>query len=98
MFKADTIMDGAWTSGSSEGDGCDVERKFAWCPGPVLLNDSQTLDASIWAAPPDGNATTQRCLGLSFKASSATLTRANCTDEKKPFVCQVINRTARSFL
>jgi hypothetical protein len=29
---AESISGSAWTSGSSEGDGCDVERKFAWCP------------------------------------------------------------------
>jgi hypothetical protein len=52
---------------------------------------ADTMDARLWAALPDGNASTQRCLELNLDAvaASATLARANCTDQKKPFVCQV---------
>jgi hypothetical protein len=80
---SDVIKGSTWTSGSSEGEGCDVERKFAWCPAGTLL------DTRLWTALPDGNATSQRCLQLTLDAANATLERANCTDEKKPFVCQV---------
>jgi hypothetical protein len=79
-----------WTTGSSEGDACDVQRKFAWCPSGRLMNESQAADARFWAKPPDGTASAQRCLQLNYDAAAgATLATAHCSADKKSFVCQV---------
>jgi hypothetical protein len=92
FILTDTIKSSVWTSGSSEGNACDTEKTFAWCPNGKLLNDSEVADARYWATPPDGTASTKRCLELNYDASKgATLASADCSTDKKSFVCQVPN-------
>jgi hypothetical protein len=80
-----------WTTGSSEGNGCDTEKTFAWCLSGKLFNDSQVADARYWITPPDGSASSKRCLELNYDASKgATLASADCSTDKKPFICQVL--------
>jgi hypothetical protein len=88
----DTIKSSVWTSGSSEGEACDLQRKFAWCPTGRLFNESQVADARYWATPPDGSASTKRCLEINYdEAKGAALASADCLIDKKSFVCQVPN-------
>jgi hypothetical protein len=90
LILADTIKSSVWTSGSSEGNGCDTDKKFAWCPSGKLFNASQIADARYWATPPDGSASTKRCLELNYDASKgATLASADCSTNKKTFICEV---------
>jgi hypothetical protein len=89
---SDTIQSSVWTSGSSEGESCDVQRRFAWCPSGKMINESQIADVRFWKKPPDGSASTQRCLELTYDAAAgAKLASANCSTDKKPFICQVCN-------
>jgi hypothetical protein len=88
----DTIKSSVWTTGSSEGEACDLQRKFAWCPTGRMLNESQMADARYWVTPPDGSASIKRCLELNYDASTgARLANADCSADKKSFICQVEN-------
>jgi hypothetical protein len=63
---------------------------FAWCPSGKLFSESQVADARYWVTPPDGTASTKRCLELNYDASKdATLASADCSTGKKSFICQV---------
>jgi hypothetical protein len=86
----DTIKSSVWTAGSSEGNACDTEKTFAWCPSGKLFNASQVAEARFWSKPPDGSASTKRCLELSYDATKgASLASADCSTDKKSFMCQV---------
>jgi hypothetical protein len=86
----DTIKSSVWTTGSSEGEACDLQRRFAWCPTGRMINESQVADARYWVTPPDGSASTKRCLELSYDASKgASLASAHCSTDKRSFICQV---------
>jgi hypothetical protein len=53
---------------------------FAWCPSGKLFSESQVADARYWVTPPDGTASTKRCLELNYDASKdATLASADCS-------------------
>jgi hypothetical protein len=92
LIVADTIKSSVWTTGSSEGNACDTDKKYAWCPSGKLFNVSQIADAHYWVTPPDGSASTKRCLELNYDASKgATLASADCSTDKKSFICQVPN-------
>jgi hypothetical protein len=79
-----------WTTGSSEGNACDTEKTYGWCPSGKLFNESQLADASYWATLPNGSASTKRCLELNYDASKGvTLANADCSLDKKSFICQV---------
>jgi hypothetical protein len=98
LILADTIQSSVWTTGSSEGNGCDTEKTFAWCPNGKLLNELQVADAHYWADLPDGSSSTKRCLELSYDATKgAALASAHCSADKKSFICQVNHNTIRVF-
>ncbi|XP_065345774.1 uncharacterized protein LOC135943246 [Cloeon dipterum] len=79
-----------WTSGSSEGLNCDLEKKYAWCS--TGFNASMTLTSSpdFWlstnATP---SSTLDRCLALVNSANSKNqgMEHRNCEDAL-PYICQ----------
>jgi len=79
-----------WTSGSSEGEFCDVERTFAWCSSGENLSEAQVNSSELWVNVPDGNPSAERCLSLDFGRSGVGLTRADC-QKKQPFLCEARN-------
>lgn len=88
----DLSLKSAWTSGSSEGTDCDVGRTFAWCSTGKLFAPSDVNSSVIWEKVPDGSPSAARCLVLSV-LDRAALTQADCVNDRKPFVCQVLGKT-----
>jgi hypothetical protein len=78
----------AWTSGSSEGTDCDLERKFSWCTSGKLFAPSDVKNSQLWDKVPDGSPSAARCVGLSV-LERAVLTQDDCANDKKPFICEV---------
>ena len=80
-----------WTSASSEGQYCALERTYAWCTTGTIVQGSYINDTQLWAATPDGNASLGNCVALSLNNSkkSAQLSLAACT-EAKSYMCQVL--------
>jgi len=74
-----------WTSGSSEGENCDVERMYTWCSNSALIPEIDVKTSDSWL---DVSAGTKRCLAMAANISAAALTHADCA-EKRPFLCQV---------
>jgi hypothetical protein len=69
---------------------CDLQRKFAWCPTGRMLNESEVADARYWVTPPDGSASSKRCLELNYDATKgAALASVHCSIDKRSFICQV---------
>lgn len=89
---ADSGLVSVWTTGSSEGTGCDVERTFSWCSSGKLLLTSELSNSLLWEKVPDGSPSAARCLVLSVLNRVASLTQADCANDRKPFVCQVRRR------
>jgi hypothetical protein len=87
----DTIKSSVWTAGSNEGNACDIEKSFIWCSSGRMITESQVADPQFWTKLPSGNPSSQRCLELKYDAEAgAKLNPANCTQDKKPFICQVL--------
>lgn len=80
-----------WTSASSEGQNCGIERTFAWCTSGAIVDEKYVNDAQLWLNAPNGSETTANCvaLGLSSSETSAQLSLAACADSKS-FMCQVL--------
>jgi hypothetical protein len=79
-----------WTSASSEGQSCNLNRTFAWCTTGTIFDEKYTDDAQIWMAVPNGSESAGNCvtLGLSKDETSAQLSLAACADSKS-YLCQV---------
>jgi len=79
-----------WTSASSEGLFCALERTFAWCSSGRAADEAFVNNTELWTAIPSGNETNANCvtLGLNKNGSSAQLSLAACS-ESKSFMCQV---------
>jgi hypothetical protein len=79
-----------WTSASSEGQYCALERKLAWCTTGTIIEENKINDARIWTTPPYGNESAGNCVAMSLtnNESSAQLSLAACT-ESKSYMCQV---------
>jgi hypothetical protein len=90
VAELDTRMS-FWTSASSEGHYCALERTYAWCTTGTIVDGSYINDTQIWAAMPDGSASAGNCvaLGLNNNKTSAQLSLAACTDTKS-YMCQVL--------
>jgi hypothetical protein len=57
-----------------------------------MLDESQMADTRYWVMPPDGSASTKRCLELNYDAAKGTaLAIADCSADKKSVICQVSN-------
>lgn len=82
-------MSDVWTSGSSEGESCDVERTFAWCDTGKLLSNTEIANKEYWTEVPDGKSSAERCIALHFDAKLAkvVLKEADCLGENS-FICQ----------
>jgi hypothetical protein len=64
-----------------------------------MLNDLQVADVRYWTSPPNGNASTKRCLELSYDESKgAALASADCSTDKKSFICQVSKNLCTCFI
>jgi len=91
FFCKDTTMASIWTSGSSEGASCDIERNFIWCSTGTLLKETDVINTDNWIySIPDGNASDEKCLVLNYDAdtSRAALQRSKCQGNM-PFLCKV---------
>jgi hypothetical protein len=88
---AGSVNNGVWTSGSNEGFACDVESKFTWCSTQTQLGESLLAEKRMWATVPIGELSAERCLALNLDVANGitNLKRANCSGDKKHFVCQV---------
>jgi hypothetical protein len=81
-----------WTSASSEGQYCSLNRKFSWCTTGTIVDEKYINDTQIWSAAPNGSEAAGNCvtLGLNADKTSAQLSLAACADSK-PFICLVCN-------
>jgi len=81
-----------WTSASSEGLYCSLNRKFSWCTTGAIIDEKYINDTQIWTAVPNGSEAAGNCvtLGLNSDETNAQLSLAACADSK-PFICQVCN-------
>jgi len=77
-----------WTSGSDEGENCDVNRKYSWCSTGSVFPETDLAQRNNWLDGPGLVSGSGRCLAMAVNASSAALTHADCS-ERKPFLCQV---------
>jgi len=79
-----------WTSGSSEGESCDLQRKFSWCSSGTQMSDSDVNNTEFWTkgATPNGTDSSERCLSLNLESTSFGLIPSDCK-VKQPFICQV---------
>lgn len=79
-----------WTSASSEGPYCSLERTFSWCTTGVIVDENNINDAQLWSAIPNGSESAGNCitLGLNKGETSAQLSLAAC-NESKSYMCQV---------
>jgi hypothetical protein len=84
-------MADVWTSGSSEGASCDVERSFAWCDSGKLLNATDIANEKFWTQVPAVNSAEDRCIALHLDAivKNVALQQVSCLS-KRPFICQVL--------
>lgn len=92
MFKG-IVGSSVWTSGSNEGNSCDLVRSFAWCDTGILLNETDVMKADNWDAAtgmPSGNASDPKCLTLKYDAAAqkVALGRSKCNGTM-PFLCKV---------
>lgn len=80
-----------WTSASSDGQYCALERTFAWCTTGNIVNETYINDTQLWASKPDGSESAGNCVTLSLNKdeTSAQLSLAACTESKK-YMCQVL--------
>lgn len=80
-----------WTSASSEGQNCNLQRTFAWCTTGTDVDKKYVDDTQLWLDVPDGSETAGNCvaLGLSKSETSAQLSLAACV-EPKSYLCQVL--------
>jgi hypothetical protein len=84
-FKVKTFM----TSGSNEGDGCDVQGVYSWCS----QNASQLIIPDLIKSflTPAANASQERCVALntsSTKDNSSALNLISCASEQFPYICE----------
>jgi hypothetical protein len=79
-----------WTSASSEGKYCAVDRTFAWCTTSTIIEEMSVNDTQLWDGIPQGSDASGNCvtLKLNKNESSAQFSLAACTDSK-PYMCQV---------
>jgi len=77
-----------WTSGSNEGENCDVNRKYSWCSTGSVFPEADLAQKDNWLDGPGLVSSSGQCLAIAINASAAALTHANCA-EKRPFLCQV---------
>jgi hypothetical protein len=95
-LKKGTTRKNVWTSGSNEGDFCDVERSFSWCSAGSKINDSILNNTEYWANNqiPGENLTPKKCLSLNFNSPlrNVGLVQSQC-DELNSLLCLVINIT-----
>jgi len=79
-----------WTSGSNEGEYCDVvDRKYSWCSTGALVSPTDVNKTENWVDVFDAaKAPSLRCLLLTVIAAKAGLSHAGC-EEKRPFLCEV---------
>jgi hypothetical protein len=99
-FKGTTRRN-VWTSGSNEGDFCDVKRSFAWCSTGSKINDSVLNNTEYWANNliPGENLTPKKCLSLDFNSSlgNVGLVQSEC-EELRSLLCLVFtNKKMESF-
>ena len=87
----DTTMASIWTSGSSEGASCDIDRNFIWCSTGTLIKEADVNNADNWIySIPDGNASDEKCLVLNYDApnNKTALQRSKCQGNMT-FLCKV---------
>jgi hypothetical protein len=79
-----------WTSASSEGQYCALERTLAWCTTGTVVEEILINNTQLWTSPPDGNETAGNCVAMSLNKNEtiAQLSLAACT-ESKSYMCQV---------
>jgi hypothetical protein len=79
-----------WTSASSEGKYCALDRTFAWCTTSKIVEEMFVNDTLLWDGIPQGSDTDGNCITLKLNQnkSSAQLSLAACTDSKS-YMCQV---------
>jgi hypothetical protein len=79
-----------WTSASSEGQYCALDRTFAWCTTGTVVEQIFLNDTILWDSTPKGSALEGNCVAMSLKTdeSSAQLSLATCSDSKS-YMCQV---------
>jgi hypothetical protein len=82
-----------WTSASSEGNNCALERTYAWCTTSAIVEEILINDTQLWDAKgdPKGNNSAGNCVTLSLNTNETTnqLSLAACTDAKS-YMCQVL--------
>lgn len=88
-----TIKNSVWTSASSEGDSCDLERTFMWCSTGTLMSETDVLEKENWDPAigiPDGSASNEKCLVLNYNATTkkVALGRSTCQGNRS-FLCEV---------
>jgi len=77
-----------WSSGSDEGENCDVNRKYSWCSTGSVFPETELAQRNNWLDGPGLVSGSGRCLAMAVNASAVALTHADCS-ERKPFLCQV---------
>jgi hypothetical protein len=91
-FSKGATRKNVWTSGSNEGDFCDVKRSFAWCNTGSKIDDSILNNTEYWANNqiPGEDLTPKKCLSLNFNSSlkSVGLVQSHC-DELSSLLCVV---------
>jgi len=87
LFQGLTLTS-IWTSGSNEGEFCDIEDKYSWCSINSLINQSDVNNTKYWSKMATANSTADRCLELITNDTQIGLHNAYCND-KKPFMCEV---------
>lgn len=87
-----TTARSVWTSGSSDGDSCDIERSFIWCSTGSKINDSVLKNANFWANSeiPGYKPMPQKCLALKFPSAvgNVGLAQSDC-GELNSLLCLV---------
>jgi hypothetical protein len=76
------------TSGSNEGDGCDVQGVYSWCSQNSTQLIMPDLIKSFLA--PSANASQERCVALNISSTtdnSSALNHFSCA-EQLPYICE----------
>ncbi|XP_059484026.1 uncharacterized protein LOC132201683 [Neocloeon triangulifer] len=76
-----------WTSGSNEGTGCEIDRKYNWCSMNGSSFTGQIMNTSLWSAPSATDATLERCISYVFDSQKIGMAHTACT-EKLLYICE----------
>jgi len=76
-----------WTAGANEGEFCDEEKVYSWCPSDKRVR--RTEINTTWVNPSREPTSSERCLSLQMKVDAKYgLSFSNCTS-KFSAICEV---------